>query len=342
MGRPELKLFSRRNFLSSASVLAGSSLLFPSRSALADPPPEVTKIRLVHAPAICLAPQYLAEELLYMEGFSTVEYVDMHPGIGWGPGALAADLADFTMWDSPSLVVRMDQGKRFTVLSGIHAGCYELFVNDRVRSVPDLKGKSVAVSDSEEGSDYVFLSSVMSYVGLDPRKDVRWITPPTNQNAFQIFADGKADAFIGFAPEPQKLRALKVGRVILDSAQDQPWSRYFCCMLAANEKFVSKYPVATKRALRSILKAADMCAQDPQRAANYLVKKGYEPRYEIGLEVLKSLPYARWREANPEDSLRFHALRLREVGLIKSTPQKIIAQGTDWRFLNELKRELKA
>jgi NitT/TauT family transport system substrate-binding protein len=35
-------------------------------------------------------------------------------------------------------------------------------------------------------------------------------------------------------------------------------------------------------------------------------------------------------------------LRLRDVGLIKSTPQKILAEGTDWRFLNELKRELKA
>jgi NitT/TauT family transport system substrate-binding protein len=29
------------------------------------------------------------------------------------------------------------------------------------------------------------------------------------------------------------------------------------------------------------------------------------------------------------------------VSLIKSSPQKIIADGTDWRFLNELKHELK-
>lgn len=49
----------------------------------------------------------------------------------------------------------------------------------------------------------------------------------------------------------------------------------------------------------------------------------------------------RWRNTNPEDTMCFHALRLHEVGMIKSTPQKIIAQGTDWRFLNELKKELK-
>ena len=47
-------------------------------------------------------------------------------------------------------------------------------------------------------------------------------------------------------------------------------------------------------------------------------------------------------EWDPEDAIRFYALRLHDVGFIKSSPQKIIAENTDWRFLNELKRELKA
>jgi NitT/TauT family transport system substrate-binding protein len=32
---------------------------------------------------------------------------------------------------------------------------------------------------------------------------------------------------------------------------------------------------------------------------------------------------------------------MQETGMIKSSPQEIIAAGTDWRFLDELKRELK-
>jgi len=164
----------------------------------------------------------------------------------------------------------------------------------------------------------------------------------TSAKAMQLFVDGKADAFLGFAPQPQELRAKRVGRVILNTAQDRPWAQYFCCMLSARRIFIKENPIATKRAVRAILKAADICARDPDAVARYLVKKGFEPRYEVGLEVLKSLPYRRWREAQPEDTLRFHALRLREVGMIKSNPQKIIARGTDWRFLNELKRELKA
>jgi NitT/TauT family transport system substrate-binding protein len=113
-------------------------------------------------------------------------------------------------------------------------------------------------------------------------------------------------------------------------------------MLQARRDFVQKHPVATKRALRAILKAADICAQEPERAARYLVAKGYEPRYEVALEVLKELPYRRWRESHPEDTLRFYALRLHESGLIKANPTQLIAQASDWRFLSELRKELKA
>ncbi|HMK20840.1 MAG TPA: hypothetical protein VK466_00815, partial [Terriglobales bacterium] len=121
-----------------------------------------------------------------------------------------------------------------------------------------------------------------------------------------------------------------------------PWSQYFCCMVGANRSFTEKNPIATKRALRALLKATDICAQDPARAARYIVEKGYEPSYGVAYEVLTQLSYRRWRETNPEDTIRFYALRLHEVGMIKTSPQKLITQGTDWRFLNELKKELKA
>ncbi len=94
--------------------------------------------------------------------------------------------------------------------------------------------------------------------------------------------------------------------------------------------------------MRAILKAADLCAREPDRAARYMVVKGYESRPDIALEVVRALPFRKWREDNPEDTLRFYGLRLHEVGMIKTSPNKLIAQSTDWRFLNELKRELKA
>lgn len=332
--------FTRRTFLAHTSALGAASLLGLPRTGAAEPPPETTKIRFLHAPAICIAPQYLAEELLRLEGFTEVQFVEL--GATY-PGAndLAAGRADMTMWDIPGLIPHLDAGKPILLLAGVHAGCFELFGNERVHTIRDLKGKTIAVSVIE-GSEYVLLSSMLAYVGMDPRRDVTWVQGEKLRDAMRLFSEGDADAFLGFAPQPQELRAKRIGHVIVNTAQDRPWSEYFCCAVAGNRDFVQRNPIATKRVLRAILKAADICAREPERAARYMAEKGYEPRYEIGLEVLKSLPYRRWREANPEDTLRFHALRLHEVGIIKSTPQKLIAQGTDWRFLNELKKELKA
>jgi NitT/TauT family transport system substrate-binding protein len=331
--------YSRREFLLRTSAFGTASLLGLPRTAAAEPPPEVRKIRLLHTPAICLAPQYLAEELLLAEGFAEVEYVDVMSDTV--STAVAGGRVDVAMNDAPSTVPALDAGKEIVVLAGIHSGCYELFAKESIRTIRDLKGKTIAVYAMGAG-DQVLMSSMLAYVGMSPRNDVKWISGPTWNDAMRLFVEGKADAFMGFPPQPQELRAKKIGHVIVNTTQDRPWSQYFCCVLTANREFVARYPVATKRALRAYLKAADICAREPERVATYLAKKGYEPRYEIGLKVLKSVPYRRWREANPEDTLRFHALRLHEVGLIKSTPQKIIAQGTDWRFLDALKKELKA
>jgi NitT/TauT family transport system substrate-binding protein len=322
-------------------ALGGSAGLFghDPKLAAAEPPPETRKIRLLHVPAICLAPQYLAEELLRLEGFSEVEYVEVNSRKG--VDVLAAGEADISMWDIPSALTTLDAGKPVVYLAGVHAGCLELIAHDHIGAIRDLKGKSVAV-DGIGSTGHVFVSSLVAYVGMDPRKDIKWVTGATFGEAMQFFVEGKADAMLGFAPQPQELRLKGIGHTIVNTAQDRPWSQYFCCGVAANRDFANRNPVATKRALRAILKAADICADQPGRAARMLATRAYEPRYEIALEVLKELPYRRWRDADPEDTFRFHALRLYEVGMIKSTPQKLIAQGTDWRFLNELKKELKA
>jgi len=73
-----------------------------------------------------------------------------------------------------------------------------------------------------------------------------------------------------------------------------------------------------------------------------MVEKGYVKDIKYATELMTELPYNHWRQWNPEDTLLFHANRLHEVGIIKSSPKNLVAQGTEWRFLNELKRELKA
>jgi NitT/TauT family transport system substrate-binding protein len=146
---------------------------------------------------------------------------------------------------------------------------------------------------------------------------------------------------IGLPPIPQDLRARGIGRVIVNSAADRPWSQYFCCLVAGNREFVRRYPVATKRALRAFVKAANVCATEPERAARRLIDHGMGARYELALQTMKDVPYGRWRDYDAEDTVRYYALRMHEAGMIKTSPQKILADGTDWRFLKELKKELK-
>jgi len=112
-------------------------------------------------------------------------------------------------------------------------------------------------------------------------------------------------------------------------------------MAVGNREFVRQHPVAVKRALRAIVKATDICAAEPERVARLLVDRGYVKNYDYALQALREIPYRRWREYDSPDTIRFYALRMHEAGMVKSSPQRIIAQGTDWRFLNELKKELK-
>ncbi|MBI4525361.1 MAG: ABC transporter substrate-binding protein [Deltaproteobacteria bacterium] len=333
--------WSRREFLSAAALAGTGALLgFPSEPSTAESPPETARIRLVQAGGLCQAPKYVAEEFLYGEGFTDVQYLKKDTNLG-NTTAVASGEADISIQFSGPVLIHVDGGAPIIILAGVHPGCFELFGTERVRAIRDLKGKTVAVPGMG-GPQHVFISSMVAYVGLDPKKDINWVTYPFAEAA-QLLAQGKIDAFLGFPPEPQELRAKKIGHVVVNSMMDRPWSQYFCCMVIGNREFVRKYPAATKRALRAIMRAIDVSAREPERVARFLVDKGYTKNYEYALQTTKEMQmaYQQWREYDPEDTIRFYSLRLHEVGMIKSTPQKLMAQGTDWRFLRELKKEMK-
>jgi len=332
--------WSRREFLSTAALAGTGALLgLQDNSLAAEPPPETTRIRLYKFPGICLAPQYVAEDLLRAEGFTDVQYVESPEGAVGVYKQLGSGAVDITQWYVAPFVVELDRGLPILFLAGIHVGCLELFGSDRIRTIRDLKGKTIAVPWRGPGPE-TFIATVLAYVGLDPRKDINFVVHPA-ADSIRLLATGEIDGYLGSAPVTQELRAKKIGRVVVNSTLDRPWSQYFCCLVAGNREFVRKHPVATKRALRAILKADRICALEPERVARTIVDRGFTKSYEYALQALKEVPYGKWREYDPEDTMRFYALQLHEVGMIKSIPQKIIAQGTDWRFLRELKKELK-
>jgi NitT/TauT family transport system substrate-binding protein len=326
---------SRRSFMACASGAA----LFVGRPSFADEePPETTTIRIGKFTSTCTAPAYIADELLRAEGFTDIRYVVTAGGVS-AVERVARGEIDWYAQFAGTVAYQLDRGFPLTTLTGLHAGCFELFVHDPIRTISDLKGRRVGIQ-TLSSSAHLYLSLIARHVGLDPKTDIKWVTTPEG-SALELFAEGKTEAFLAFPPEPQELRARKVGRMILSTATDKPWSQYLCCMLYSNRSFVRDHPVATKRMVRAILKAADFCAAEPEKAAQRLVEGGFTKRYDYALQTLKEIPYQAWRSYDAEDTMRFYALGLHDVGMIKSNPNKIIAEGTDWRFLNELKRELK-
>ena len=126
----------------------------------------------------------------------------------------------------------------------MHVGCFELFVNDSTRSLAELKGKRVGITYLGSPA-HLFLAAMAAHVGIDPGKDLHWVASG-KPVAMDLFTSGKVDAFLGFPPETQELRAQNIGRIIVNSTLDRPWSQYFCCMLAGNRAFVRNCPTATK------------------------------------------------------------------------------------------------
>jgi NitT/TauT family transport system substrate-binding protein len=329
---------NRRRFIASAAIAGAAGFVGIPKSLHAEPPPETPIVRFEKITGgICVAPMYVVGDLLHAEGFAELHYVPVQPAEL--TKATAQGEADFSLTYVTTFVASIDAGNPITVLAGVHSGCFEVFANDRIHSILDLKGKVVGVT-SVNSPPYRFLSIIARQVGLDPGADINWVTS-TSVKPMELFAEGKIDAFLGVPPEPQELRARKLGRVIVNSALDHPWSQYFCCMLAARRDFVQSYPVATNRVLRAIFKAADLCMTEPERVARQMIDDGFTERYDYALETLKEVPYSVRRDYDSEDAVRFYALRMQEAGLIKSSPEKIIADGTDFHFLDELKRELK-
>ena len=210
---------SRREFVAGASLAAAAGLLAPRRSLAGEPPPEVTTIRLKKQTAICFAPLYLVEAFLQAEGFSNVQYVTAAPGLA-DVGMIVQDELNFDVTFAGAVVHQLDSGLPLTAVGGLHVGCYELFAPEPIRTISDLKGKRVGLTNSNSG-EHLYLSIMATHIGLDAREDIDWVFSPEG-DAMERFIAGETDAFLGFPPEPQELRARGVDRVILTPSRTDP------------------------------------------------------------------------------------------------------------------------
>jgi len=163
---------SRRRFLTAVALASAGGLLRGPRALAVEEQLETTTVRLNKNPGVCIAPLYFAEELLRMEGFTDIRYVEIPPSAN--TEAIARGKVDFAPDYAPALIPAIDAGKPITVLGGVMVGCYELFGNAGVRGIADLKGKTVGVQDWGS-TEHVLVTLMAAHVGLDP---LRLGSPP--------------------------------------------------------------------------------------------------------------------------------------------------------------------
>ena len=136
--------FNRRRFLGGVMLAGAAGLLgVHPRPVAAEPPPETTTLRLARTTSICQAPQYVVEALFEAEGFTDVQFV----GEAAVDRALVSGDAHMGMRFLGPFLLRLDEGAPLVILSGGHVGCLELFAHEPIRSIRDLKGRSVAVAN---------------------------------------------------------------------------------------------------------------------------------------------------------------------------------------------------
>ena len=115
--------------------------------------------------------------------------------------AFAHGEIDFALRFAPGAVRRLDAGVPITVLAGVHPGCFELFAHEHIRTFTDLKGKQVGVNEGPGSAAHLYVSIMAAHVGLDPEKDINWVTTDDVANPMELFVQGKIDAYLAFVPE---------------------------------------------------------------------------------------------------------------------------------------------
>lgn len=301
------------------------------------PPPETKTIRLGLAP--CDAPLMISERYLQEEGFTDIQFQAAS-----GVALLTDGKADLLITFPPWLTSAADSGKAVVGIGPVHPGCVEFWAPPSVATLKDVRGHTVVVrGKTPDDAAYPYLAIGLKNVGVDP-SEVNFVVDPA-ADLPKLFLEGKSDllflattGLVAFKANPANK-----GHVVLDQTMDAPWSEQACCILTTTSDWLRANPVAAKRALRAIYRAADSLPKDRADAAKIATDKGLfggAANVELVRGAANMVPVD-WRTYDVAESMRFHAKLLNSVGLLKLTPDEVVTKVVDLRLTKELAIELK-
>lgn len=302
------------------------------------PPPETKTIRLNFS--VCDAPLMVAEPYLREEGFTDIQLSDINPQLT----ALANGKSDVAVPFVATLAAAVDAGKPYIGIGQLHPGCVELWAPQSVASLTELRGRTVVVnSKTPNFIANIFIFLALKNAGVDP-SEVNFVVDPS-ADLTKLYLEGKSDLLFqwGMGAVAFHSNPANTGHVVLDQAMDPAWSHEDCCVIATTSDWFTANPVAARRVLRAIYRAADSLPGDRLNAARMATDNGLfggGKNLALVRGAANMVPYG-WREYDLARSMRFHARLMDSVGLLNLTPDQAVARAVDARIAKNLATELK-
>lgn len=277
--RPADPIFkpSRRALLRGAAA-AGVALPFGAiaASTLAGAQPiagKLTKITFAtNSVAPCLSPVYLAKEKGLFEKYGLdVDLIDFGGPTENLLEALATGKADGGVGMALRWLKALEAGFDVKITAGSHGGCTRLVALEKgnVRSLADLKGKTIGITDLNSPGKH-FFSILFNKEGIDPVKDVEWRQYPiaalpiaAEKGEVHAVADGDPNAYLWLQ---------RGGWVQIASNLDHGFDDRVCCIVGVRGSLVRNDPKIAGALNRAILEAHDWTVAKPLDAAQSFAK----------------------------------------------------------------------
>lgn len=274
-----------------------------------------------------------AERYLQQEGFTRIEIV--------GPTTFSSGRIDMTTLFFSDFAAAIQDGQRLVGLGGLHPGCAEIWAQPGIGSVKDLRGKTIVVRSKALTDDYAYIVIVLKQAGLGPN-DVDFVVQP-DANPVSLYLEGKNDAVLVATTGAAALGANpgNKGHKIHNQVKDDPWARLDCCLLVTTQDWYRANPVAAKRVLRALFRAADFQPDDRADAVKFVTDKGLfgGPNNFTNVLMAANMVPANWRDLDAEKSMRFYGPLLAAAGMRISIDE--VVKALDLRILRELRTELR-
>ena len=304
------------------------------------PPPETNAIRI--ACFGCDAPIMAAERYLRQEGFTDIEITGETSPPEF-EAALVSGKVHMGPMDPPQFVSSVQRGQGIVGLGSLHPGCLEIWAQAGIGSLTDLRGRTIVVgSKAINDPPYSYIALVLKYAGVDPQ-EVNFVAQ-SGVNPINLYLGGKNDAVRVGAERAPALKAnpANKGHMVHSQLMDDPWSKLACCILVTTQDWYRANPVAAKRAIRAIFRAADFQPDDRADAVMPLTDRGFfggPSNFNNVLAAADMVP-ANWRDLDTEKTVRFYGKLLADVRLLTKSVDEV-ARALDLRILGELRTELK-